>query len=169
MFNALGDFTVGAFQQDSMTIVLSGTIIGGLIAGSAGLAGTYYSLERRRIVEHRNWLSQLKHLTSRVTFDLNGPPEEAADGTTDKQRTAKRIVESTVPRIEDHLATAPVEISEDIREMQDQLVVLHRNIDINRPPKAALVSDLREADSVTNDIYECAEKSAPVSWYEKLP
>ncbi len=89
-----------------MPIVLSGTIIGGLIAGGAGLLGTYYSLERQHAIEKRNWLSQLDHLTSRVALDLDGPPEEAIDGTTDEQRTAKRIVESTSPRIEDHLADA---------------------------------------------------------------
>jgi len=150
-----------------MTIVLSGTIIGGLIAGGAGLAGTYYSLERQRVVEKRNWLSQLNHLTSRVALDLDGPPEEAADGTTDEQRTAMRIVESTSPRIEDHLAAAPFEISEDIRDLQDRLVVLQRKIEVNRPPKDVLVKDLREADSVTDEIYECAKESAPVSLYEK--
>jgi len=124
--------------------------------------------ERQRVVEKRNWLSQLNHLTSRVTLDIDGPPEEAADGTTDEQRTAKRIVESTGPRIEDHLAAAPFEISEDIRELQDRLVVLQRKIDLNRPPKPALVEDLREADSVTDEIFECATESAPVSLYERV-
>ncbi len=151
-----------------MNIVLSGTIIGGLIAGGAGLVGTYYSLERQRVVEKRNWLSQLDHLTSRVALDLDGSHEEASNGTTDEQRTAKRVVESTAPRIEDHLAAAPFAISEDIRELQDRLVVLQRKIEVNRPPKAAVVEDLREADSVTDEIFECATESAPASLYEQL-
>ncbi|WP_143420726.1 hypothetical protein [Halorubrum ezzemoulense] len=144
-----------------MTIVLSGTIVGGVIAGASGLAGTYYTLRHQRVVEIDNWLSQLDHLTSRITIDLDG-------NDADKQRESKRIFLNTYPRLEDHLSTAPFKLSEDIRDKQDELALLQRSVSANKAPKNALEADLLRCEELTDEIYSESESLSPTSNIERL-
>ena len=144
-----------------MPVVVSGTVIGGVVAGLSGLAGTFYTLSHQSMVQRDNWLSQLDHLTSRITIE-----EEGNDA--DNQRRSKRVFSEIYPRVEDHLADAPFRMSDEVRNKQDELADLKIRIEATSPPEDRLALDLTKCENLTNEIYSEAESSAPDYLWERL-
>lgn len=103
-----------------MSVTVSGTVLGGLIAGAVGLLSQMLALKYRTARERVNWYRQLEHLTDRLQSDLD-PKHRGHREDEVAQSQHEQTAANVIPEIDHHFGIAPVEIPNSIHESQDEM------------------------------------------------
>jgi len=111
----------------TVAVTVSGTILGGLIAATAGILAQMYALRHQNIREQVNWYRQLEHLTQRLHSDLDTRHKGHIEDEV-LQDQHEKTVDTIASEIDHHFGLAPVEIPEKIHESQDKITMAHMKL-----------------------------------------
>lgn len=114
------------------------TILGGMIAGVAGISAQWYNHRLQRIRRRRSWLRRLNVLLNQYQHDLGSPTSADAVRDLKTQIDFRKRTSLFLDDLAEHLSQAPTETPEEVWD-------LYTDIRIN-------VEALHEADTKTGEF-----------------